>query len=176
MGVAVTVAVAVAVGVGTGARPIPRSFTFCGLLAPSSVNFSKPSNSPFDGGMKLTETVQLPPCGKGVTHTKGFKLKPGPLAATLGSGKSVELLFVKVTERGLLVIPAGSWPKSIFFGATSNAGCFFAPVMDATAPPCACVVETALRIVASAIATATIAFDRWWKPRDSICSYTESLI
>jgi hypothetical protein len=115
----VALAVAVAVGVGTAASPIPLSFTFCGLLAPPSVKISKPClKLPFDGGMNETETVQLPPGDKMPGHTYGFKLNPVPLTATLGAGRAALLLLVNVTVCGLLVMPAGSFPKLIFFGAT----------------------------------------------------------
>jgi hypothetical protein len=109
VGVAVTVAVAVAVavgvGVGTGAKPIPSSFTFCGLWAPPSVKVSEPWNSPFDGGLNVTETVQLLPGDKIPGHTYGLKLKPRPVTAMFGAGILTPLLLVKATPCGGLVMP-----------------------------------------------------------------------
>jgi hypothetical protein len=125
VGVAVGVgdSVAVAVVVGDGPiNPTPASFTFCGLFAAASVNSRKPFlNLPFDGGMKVTETVQLPPAAIGPTQLFESRLKPVPLTLTAGADSSTLLRLTKVTILGLLCVPAGRLPKLIFLGDSPTA-------------------------------------------------------
>ena len=168
VGVGDAVAVGVGVGVATAARPTPLSFTFCGLLAPPSLKVSVPWNLRFDGGLNVTETGQLPPGDKMPGHTYGLKLKPMPLTAMFGAGKSALLLLVNVTVCGVLVRPAASLPKSIFFGATRTAG----RLASAT---CAYATRPKFRIVASAIAIAAIAC-RWREHRGPIRRCLDDLI
>jgi hypothetical protein len=121
VGVALTVGVGVAVtvGVATAGRPNPLSLTFCGLLAPSSVKVTNPFLNFFaDGGMNTIDIGQLPPADKLVTHPFVFRKNPVPLTATVGADKSRSLLLMNVMVRGALIMPAGTFPKSIFFGVT----------------------------------------------------------
>ena len=101
VGVSVGVAVDAAVGdaVGDGAvNPTPINFTFCGLPAAASVNFSKPFlNLPFAGGVNVTETGQLPAGGIALTLPFDSRLKPVPVTVTWGVDSSAVLLLVRVT-------------------------------------------------------------------------------
>lgn len=96
--VAVDVAVRVGVAVGDGGRPTPMSFTFCGLFAPASVNFSRPClNLPFLGGVKFTETGQVPDAGIVLVHPFAPREKPVPVTLTTGAAKSTLPLLVRIT-------------------------------------------------------------------------------
>jgi hypothetical protein len=96
--VAVEVAVLVGVAVGDGGSPTPMSFTFCGLFAPASVNVSRPClNLPFDGGVKVTETGQVPDGGIVLVHPFVPRLKPVPVTLTTGAARSTLPLLVSVT-------------------------------------------------------------------------------
>src|SRR5713226_2730106 len=115
VGVAVRVGVAVGVAVGEAGNPTPISFTFCGLLAAASVNVSRPFlNLPLEGGVKVTETGQLPIAGIGLVHPFDPRLKPVPVTLTTGAARSTLPLLVRVTLCGLLFVPAGHLPKLIF--------------------------------------------------------------
>ena len=126
VGVSDAVEVAVGDGVGEGAvNPTPISFTFCGLPAAASVNFSRPFlNLPVDGGVKLTETGQVPAGGIALVHPLESRLKPVPVTLTEGTDNSRLLLLLRVTLCGLLRTPAGTLPKLIFLGDSPTASLF----------------------------------------------------
>lgn len=73
-------------------------------------------NLPFDGGVNVTETGQLPAGGIAPVHPFESRPKPVPLILTIGADNSTLLLLVKVTVCGLLCVPAANLPKSTFFG------------------------------------------------------------
>lgn len=80
-----------------------------------SVNVSRPClNLPFDGGVNITETGQPSAGGIAWVHPFESRLKPLPLTLTAGAGNSTLLLLVRVTTCGLLRVPTGTLPKSIF--------------------------------------------------------------
>ena len=98
--VAVAVGVEVALGVGDSVgvavgdgpvNPTPSSFTFCGLPAAASAKLSSPLlNLPFDGGMKVTDTTQLPPAG--IVPTQSFESRLKALPVTLTTGADISIL------------------------------------------------------------------------------------
>ena len=123
VGDAVAVAVLVGVAVGEAASPTPLSFTFCGLFAPPSMNFSIPClNFPLAGGVNMTDTGQLPDAGIVLVHPLVPRLKPVPETLTTGAARSAVPLLVRVTVRGLLDTPAGIEPKLIFLEDSPTGG------------------------------------------------------
>jgi hypothetical protein len=126
VGVADAVVVGVCIGVAVGDGPIaptPMSFTFCGLFAAASLNFSRPFlNLPIFGGMNVTPTGQLAAGRIAPVHPFESRLKPAPDTITAGADISTLLLLVSVTICGLLRVPAGTLPKLIFLidSATAN--------------------------------------------------------
>lgn len=152
VGVADAVMVGVCIGVAVGDGPVaptPTSFTFCGLFAAASLNFSRPFlNLPIFGGVNVTPTVQLAAGSIAPVHPFESRLKPVPDTITAGADISTLLLLVSVTICGLLRVPAATLPKLIFLIDTATASLLLAAGDCATRPP------GAARSAQSAIATA----------------------
>ena len=134
---AVVVGVCIAVAVGEGPiAPTPMSFTFCGLFAAASLNFSRPLlNLPIFGGVKVTPTGQLAAGRIAPVHPFESRLKPAPDTTTAGADISTLLLLVSVTICGLLRVPAGTLPKLIFLTDSATASLLLAAGDCATRPP-----------------------------------------
>jgi hypothetical protein len=134
---AVVVGVCIGVAVGDGLdAPTPMSFTFCGLFAAASLNFSRPFlNLPIFGGVKLTPTRQLAAGRIAQVHPFESRLKPAPDTTTAGADISTLLLLVSVTICGLLRVPAGTLPKLIFLTDSATASLLLAAGDCATRPP-----------------------------------------
>jgi hypothetical protein len=139
VGVADAVMVGVCNGVSVGDGPVvptPMSFTFCGLLAAMSLNFSRPFlNLPIFGGVKLTPTGQLAACRIAPVHPFESRLKPAPDTTTAGADISTLPLLVNVTICGLLCVPAATLPKLIFLTDSATASLPLAAGDCATRPP-----------------------------------------
>ena len=151
-GVADAVVVGVCIGVAVGDGPVaptPMSFTFCGLFAAASLNFSRPFlNLPIFGGVKVTPTGQLAAGSIAPVHPFESRLNPAPDTITAGADNSTLLLLVSVTICGLLRVPAGTLPKLIFLIDSATASLLLAAGDCATRPP------GAARSTQTAIATA----------------------
>jgi hypothetical protein len=130
VGVADAVIVGVCVGVAVGDGPVaptPMSFTFCGLFAAASLNFSRPFlNLPIFGGVKVTPTGQLAAGRIAPVHPFESSLKPVPETITAGADISILLLLVSVTICGLLRVPAATLPKLIFLIDSATASLLLA--------------------------------------------------
>jgi hypothetical protein len=149
---AVVVGVCIGVAVGDGLiAPTPMSFTFCGLFAAASLNFSRPFlNLPIFGGVKVTPTGQLAAGSIVPMHPFESMLKPVPDTITAGADNSTLLLLVSVTICGLLRVPAGTLPKLIFLIDSATASLLLAAGDCATRPPGA--ARSAQIAIATAIA------------------------
>ena len=147
---AVTVGVCIGVAVGDGpVAPTPMSFTFCGLFAAASLNFSRPFlNLPIFGGVKVTPTGQLAAGRIAPVHPFESRLKPVPDTITDGGDISTLLLLVSVTICGLLRVPAATLPKLIFLIDSATASLLLA------AGDCATRLPGAARLAQIAITTA----------------------
>jgi hypothetical protein len=154
VGVADAVIVGVCVGVAVGDGPVaptPMSFTFCGLFAAASLNFSRPFlNLPIFGGVKVTPTGQLAAGRIAPVHPFESRLKPAPDTITAGADISTLLLLVSVTICGPLRVPAGTLPKLIFLIDSATASLDLAAGDCATRPPGA--ARSAQIAIATAIA------------------------
>jgi len=139
VGVADAVVVSVCVGVAVGDGPVaptPMSFTFCGLFAAASLNFSRPFlNLPIFGGVNVTPTGQLAAGRIAPVHPLESRLKPAPDTITAGADNSTLLLFVNVTICGPLRVPAATLPKLIFLIDSATASLLLAAGDCATRPP-----------------------------------------
>ena len=107
------VGVCIGVAVGDGpVAPTPMSFTFCGLFAAASLNFSRPFlNLPIFGGVNVTPTEQLAAGRIAPVHPFESRLKPVPDTITAGADISTLLLLVSVTICGLLRVPAAHFAE-----------------------------------------------------------------
>jgi hypothetical protein len=154
VGVADAVNVGVCLGVAVGDGPVvptPMSFTFCGLFAAASLNFSRPFlNLPIFGGVKVTPTGQLAAGRIAPVHPFESRLKPAPDTITAGADISTLLLLVSVTICGPLRVPAGTLPKLIFLIDSATASLDLAAGDCATRPPGA--ARSAQIAIATAIA------------------------
>src|SRR5260370_30649914 len=83
--------------------------------------------------MKVTVTVQVPAGAIALIHSFAPSLKPVPVTFTNGAGSSTLPLLVSVTGRAVLIVPAGTLPKLIFFGESPTASLF----LGADASACA---------------------------------------
>ena len=139
VGVADTVMVGVCIGVAVGDgpdAPTPMSFTFCGLFAAASLNFSRPFlNLPIFGGVKVTPTGQLAAGSIAPVHPFESRLKPVPDTTTDGADISTLPLLVSVTICGLLRVPAATLLKLIFLIDSATASLFLAAGDCAARPP-----------------------------------------
>jgi len=81
-------------------------------------------NLPFDTGVKVIETGQVPAAGIAFAHPFESRLKPAPVTLTSGADNSTLLLLVRMTVCGMLRIPAGTLPKLIFRGDSRTASLF----------------------------------------------------
>ena len=86
-------------------------------------------NLPFDTGVKVIETGQVPAAGIALTHPFESSAKPAPVTLTSGADNSTLLLLMRVTVRGMLRIPAGTLPKLIFLDDSPTASLFLVAVV-----------------------------------------------
>jgi hypothetical protein len=111
-------------------------------------------NLPFDGGMNVTVTVQVPAGAIALIHSFPPSWKPVPITFTNGAGSSTLPLLVSVTGRAVLTVPAGTLPKLIFFADNPTVSLFFvAAGLD-------CALARSLRTDRAAQAAVRTAIDR----------------
>ena len=88
----------------TGAKPVPVSFTSCGLVAALSAKVSAPVNAPATLGLKATFTVQLLFAASELEQLLVWLKSPLASIEPMESGPEAE--FVSVTVLDALLVPA----------------------------------------------------------------------